>query len=75
MNFDADYDHPAPTPSLAPREYWKYCEEMMRRNPLLLPETCMEMEDDERWMDAPFTLGVPTSQVAEPERSQPADPA
>ena len=75
MNFDADYDHPSPTASLSPREYWKFCEEVMRKNPRLRPETCMETEDDERWMDAPFSLDIPMSRVAEPKRPWPEVPS
>lgn len=59
MNFDCDFDHPPAASSLSPREFWAYCQAMMRRNPRLRPETCMEIEDDERWMEAPFTLAVP----------------
>ncbi len=53
-----DFDHPAPEPSgaMSPKRYWAFCLESIRRNSLVRPETCMATDDDERWMDAPFTL-------------------
>ncbi len=56
MNFDFQFDHPPPTGSLPPEEYRAFCEEMICRNPRLSPETCMVMNQDERWMESPFTL-------------------
>ncbi|MCC5848307.1 MAG: hypothetical protein JJU29_09450 [Verrucomicrobia bacterium] len=68
MNFD--FDHPAPTGSLPPEEYWAFCEEMIRRNPRVSSETCMAMKDDERWMEAPFTLAQPTKRLSRTHHNQ-----
>lgn len=42
-------------------EYAEFCEELLRRNPDIRPDTCMHLNDDERWIRQPFTLSGPDS--------------
>jgi hypothetical protein len=69
MNFD--FDHPPPPQHLSPEEFCAFCETLLAQNPDIRPDTCMNLRDDERWIQEPFTLSGPNGMDKVAENTAP----